>query len=89
MPTYEYRCRACKKDFEVFQKITDDPVAQCPHCGGGVERLINATNFILKGTGWYKTDYSSPPSSPPGDLPACGSKKDKASCQTCPAAKSD
>ena len=58
MPTYEYRCSACKKDFEVVQRITDDPVRECPECGDSVERLIAATNFILKGGGWYKSDYA-------------------------------
>lgn len=60
MPTYEYKCSKCETTFEVVQKITEDPVSKCSECGGKVERLINATNFILKGNGWYKTDYASP-----------------------------
>jgi putative FmdB family regulatory protein len=59
MPIYEYRCKTCKKEFELFQKITDDPLAECPECGSAVERLVSATSFSLKGGGWYKDGYSS------------------------------
>jgi putative FmdB family regulatory protein len=58
MPIYEYRCRACGKDLEVMQKITEDPLTGCPYCGGELQRLISNTGFILKGTGWYVTDYA-------------------------------
>lgn len=59
MPIYEYRCKGCKKDFEVLQKITDDPLAACPACGKQVKRLISQTSFTLKGGGWYKDGYAS------------------------------
>ena len=59
MPIYEYRCNACSKQFELFQKITDEPLAECPECGGTVERLVSATSFSLKGGGWYKDGYAS------------------------------
>ena len=59
MPIYEYRCNACGKQFELFQKITDDPLAECPECGGTVERLVSASSFSLKGSGWYKDGYAS------------------------------
>jgi putative FmdB family regulatory protein len=58
MPIYEYRCRACGEDLEVMQKITEDPLTRCPSCGGELQRLISNTGFILKGTGWYVTDYA-------------------------------
>ena len=89
MPTYEYRCSKCKKDFEVVQKITDDPVKDCPKCGGSVERLINATNFILKGSGWYKSDYAQRDVPTKVEGPSCGAEKSKPSCQGCPAANTD
>jgi len=59
MPIYEYRCKGCKKDFELLQKITDEPLATCPKCGKKVKRLISQTSFTLKGGGWYKDGYSS------------------------------
>ena len=84
MPTYEYRCDKCGRTFEVFQKITDSPVETCRDCGGKVQRLVNATNFILKGNGWYKTDYA--PKQPPAskEAPACSAGGSKPACQSCP-----
>ena len=89
MPTYEYRCQKCRQDFEVFQRITDEPVKECPECGGSVERLIAATNFILKGNGWYKSDYGTPNVPSKAEAPSCSAEKNKPSCQGCPAAKAD
>lgn len=57
MPIYEYRCDSCDQVFEIWQKITEDPATECPECGGPIERLISATAFQLKGSGWYATDY--------------------------------
>mgnify|MGYP001040884552 FL=1 len=60
MPTYDYECRACGHRFERFQKITDDPLKECPECGGGVERLIGGgAGLIFKGPGFHATDYRS------------------------------
>ncbi|MFO8006639.1 MAG: zinc ribbon domain-containing protein [Candidatus Brocadiia bacterium] len=61
MPTYEYRCKHCGHEFEVFQSITAEPLKECPECGGnGVERLIGAgAGIIFKGSGFYATDYKS------------------------------
>lgn len=57
MPTYTYECSSCGR-FEKAQKITDDPLSECPSCGAkGVRRLLSAPAFHLKGSGWYKTDY--------------------------------
>ena len=58
MPIYEYRCSECGKEFEIMQKITDDPLSQCISCQGNVQKLISNTSFHLKGTGWYVTDYA-------------------------------
>lgn len=53
MPIYEYKCTKCKRIVEVLQKA-DDPA---PTCHGAMRRLVSNTSFILKGTGWYATDY--------------------------------
>lgn len=58
MPIYEYECRACRKTTEAMQKFSDAPLAECPDCGGQLKKLISNTSFVLKGTGWYKTDYA-------------------------------
>lgn len=59
MPTYEYQCEQCGRQFEVRQRITDAPLASCDACGGPVRRLLSPAPFILKGQGWYVTDYPS------------------------------
>lgn len=60
MPTYEYQCKKCAHQFEVFQQITEKPLKNCPECQGPVKRLISTGGgFIFKGSGFYATDYRS------------------------------
>lgn len=59
MPTYEYECPKCPRVFEVRQRITEPALKTCDLCGGPIHRLLSATPFILKGGGWYVTDYPS------------------------------
>lgn len=59
MPVYEYRCTMCADQFEVTQKITDSPLTECGRCGGELKKIITNTSFLLKGSGWYVTDYPS------------------------------
>ena len=56
MPTYQYRCPKCG-DYDVTQRITESAFSNCATCNSPVERLISAANFVLKGGGWYTTDY--------------------------------
>jgi putative FmdB family regulatory protein len=75
MPIYEYECPDCGR-FETIQKFSDKPLTKCPHCKekgkqNKVTKALSASAFHLKGTGWYKTDYSSGSSS-------TGSTKSKA-----------
>ncbi len=59
MPTYEYRCNACEAEFEVQKRMSDPVDAACPHCGSDrTQRLISHSSFVLKGSGWYVTDYA-------------------------------
>ncbi|MCP4603932.1 MAG: zinc ribbon domain-containing protein [Proteobacteria bacterium] len=58
MPIYEYHCNECSHEFEVMQKINDRPIRKCEKCGRlKAKRMISQTSFILKGSGWYVTDY--------------------------------
>ena len=57
MPIYEYLCEKCG-EFEVTQKITEQPLDGCPTCGQTVKKLISNSTFKLMGTGWYLTDYA-------------------------------
>ena len=59
MPTYEYECEKCHRIYEVWQKISAAPLTTCQHCGDPVHRLLAAAPFILKGGGWYTTEYPS------------------------------
>ena len=59
MPAYDYRCDRCDRTFEVRQRISEAPLTTCDRCGGSIHRLLSAAPFILKGGGWYVTDYPS------------------------------
>jgi putative FmdB family regulatory protein len=59
MPIYEYQCDRCSEIFEIFHKIDEDCKVACPKCLGPVRKLISATNFVLKGSGFYVNDYPS------------------------------
>lgn len=58
MPIYEYRCTACGNLFEEWVKHFDSPEHEpCPKCGGDAARIVSNTSFVLKGGGWYVTEY--------------------------------
>jgi putative FmdB family regulatory protein len=56
MPIYEYKCNACEVRFERRQSFHDEPVRECPDCGGETRRLLHPAGIIFKGSGWYVTD---------------------------------
>jgi len=57
MPIYEYKCKKCGKEYELFQKITDPAAKTCKFCKGPAHKLISLSSFHLRGSGWYVTDY--------------------------------
>jgi len=58
MPIYEYRCDTCGNVFEEWHRHADDVTEQaCPECRETAHRLISSTTFVLKGGGWYVTEY--------------------------------
>ena len=58
MPIYEYACQACGHALEVIQKMGDAPLKDCPVCGKPqLKKLMSASGFQLKGSGWYATDF--------------------------------
>jgi len=85
MPIYEYQCTKCGKIHEIWQKISEPPVKECPDCTGPLHKLISLTSFQLKGGGWYVDGYSTDqPNKKNGgaddaskSIPADGAKKDK------------
>jgi putative FmdB family regulatory protein len=56
MPIYEYRCKKGHQ-FEVMQRISDDPVTKCEVCGAEVQRVFHPIAVHFKGSGFYNTDY--------------------------------
>lgn len=81
MPVYEYQCKACGRDFEYQQRMSDPDKTVCEACGGALDRLISRTAFSLKGGGWYKDLYASPKPE--------GGKSETAAKSDAPAASSD
>ena len=60
MPIYEYRCDACGHEMEVMQKMSDEPLTECPECHKpALKKLVSAAGFRLSGSGWYETDFKS------------------------------
>jgi len=94
MPTYEYECKSCKHNFDVFQSIKDDPLKVCPKCGKELRRLINGGNgVIFKGNGFYVTDKNAKGGKTTGektgdkeksvDKPAQSKTAEATACQGC------
>jgi putative FmdB family regulatory protein len=58
MPIYEYACPNCRNVFEKWLKLSEaTESATCPQCGSRAQHIISNTSFVLKGGGWYVTDY--------------------------------
>jgi putative FmdB family regulatory protein len=56
VPTYEYACTTCGHRLEAVQSFTDDPLTECPECGGALRKVYGNVGIVLKGSGFYKTD---------------------------------
>lgn len=59
MPTYTYRCNECDHEFQTRQRMTDDPLTECPVCKGRVRRVVSSVGVVFKGSGFYVTDNRS------------------------------
>ena len=61
MPTYDYECDACGHEWELFQRIVEDPIKKCPECKKKKARRLFGTGaaIMFKGSGFYETDYRS------------------------------
>ena len=83
MPIYEYRCDSCGHELEKLQRISDDPLKDCPECAEpALRRLISPAGFRLKGSGWYETDFKKDNKRNVVETPSGGDKaagKDEAS----------
>ena len=59
MPTYEYACKTCGEHVEVAQSFKDDPLTECPACGGPLRKVFGNIGITFKGSGFYRTDSRS------------------------------
>ena len=57
MPIYGYRCSACGHQFEILQRVSDEPLKVCPQCQGKLTKILYPAGVIFKGSGFYTTDY--------------------------------
>ncbi|MFM9135002.1 MAG: FmdB family zinc ribbon protein [bacterium] len=56
MPTYQYACSDCGHELEAVQSFTDDPLTECPECGGALRKRFGNVGVVFKGSGFYRTD---------------------------------
>jgi putative FmdB family regulatory protein len=60
MPVYTYRCQDCGFEFTQMQTFSDRPLTGCPECHTNtMERVLQLSTVIFKGSGWYSTDQRS------------------------------
>lgn len=59
MPTYEYVCKQCGEQFELFQSFSAKPLKTHDACGGPVQKVFHARGIVFKGSGFYVTDSRS------------------------------
>ncbi len=89
MPTYGYRCTACKHEFERIQKMSDAPLTECEECQGLVKKILYPVGIAFKGSGFYVNDSKavapkSKPAEAKTETPATEAKAEPASAETKP-----
>jgi putative FmdB family regulatory protein len=77
MPTYEYVCKSCGHLFEIVQSMRDDPLRECPECGGELRKVFAPPAITFKGSGFYATDHGKK-AKPSRDRSEQGAKAGKA-----------
>jgi putative FmdB family regulatory protein len=87
MPKYEYACKSCGQHLEVVQSFTDEPLKECPACGGALRKVFSAPAITFKGSGFYRTDNRS--GSRPSESKSTETKADAASDGKGDASKSE
>jgi putative FmdB family regulatory protein len=82
MPIYEYACKKCGKTIEVIQKFSDPVLRKHKDCGGALTKLISASGFQFKGTGWYVTDYAKKSGGPASETKEAAPKSESSSTES-------
>jgi putative FmdB family regulatory protein len=90
MPIYEYRCSVCGAEHEALQKVSEPPLTQCPSCGKpGLQKVLTAAGFQLKGSGWYATDFKGGGSKKPEEKKTDKTDKTETKTDTKPDSKTE
>ena len=77
MPIYEYACVSCDHHLEALQKMSEDPLVFCPECGEeSLRKKVSAAAFVLKGSGWYETDFKNSGKEKPKDAKGSDGQSD-------------
>ena len=79
MPTYEYVCKSCGENIEVFQSFNSRPLKKHAVCGGELKKVFHARGVVFKGSGFYKTDSRTGSSSEKGESSKSSSDKSESS----------
>ena len=82
MPTYEYACRECGENFEVFQSFSDKPLKKHDACGGELKKVFHARGIVFKGPGFYATGNRSSDSPKPSEKSEKSEKSAKTSSES-------
>ena len=67
MPTYEYVCKSCGEHLEVVQSFRDEPLRECPACGGELRKVFSPVGISFKGSGFYRNDSRTSAKAAKGD----------------------
>ena len=94
MPTYEYTCKSCGENFEVFQSFADKPLKKHKVCGGHLQKVFHVRGIVFKGSGFYATDGRGSASATSdgadsGPKRESGPKKDSSGSKADPGSKKD
>jgi len=73
MPIYEYRCKSCGADLEIFQHMEDPTLTVCPECKGKLKKVFSPVGIVFKGSGFYATDSKNSTSSTSTTSPSSAS----------------
>ena len=82
MPTYGYRCGSCGHEFEIQQRMSDQPIKACPKCQGKLNKILYPVGISFKGSGFYTTDYGSGKSAAAAPSNGAAKGSDKAAAES-------
>ncbi|TMF49944.1 MAG: hypothetical protein E6H95_08490 [Chloroflexi bacterium] len=89
MPIYGYRCTNCGHQFEIQQRMSDEPLQVCPKCQGKLTKVLYPTGVIFKGSGFYTTDYKASGKTPENGSSPSSDTKPEAKPESKPESKAE